>query len=138
MLLAPYETVRRGQFGDVDGLDLSVIGDHMKRSLALVSVAAGLLGVGTLGATAAPRSPVAPVTATEHSQVEKVHERRYYRRHYRRHYHGPVVYYGAPYRPYGYYDYGYRPYGYASIGLPFIHLDIGGHRHYRHRHHRHW
>jgi hypothetical protein len=109
----------------------------MKSSLGLLFVAAGLLGASSLGATAAPLSPVGPVSATEHSQVEKVHERRYHRRHYRRHYHGgPIVYYGAPYRPYAYYDYGYRPYGYASVGLPFIHLDIGGRRHYRH--HRHW
>ena len=110
----------------------------MKRTLAYLSVAAGLLGVSTLGATAAPLSPVGPVSATEHSQIEKVYERRYHRRHHRRHHShgGPVVVYGAPYRSYGYYNYGYRPYGYASVGLPFIHLDIGGRRH--HRHHRHW
>ena len=109
----------------------------MKRTLAYLSVAAGLLGVSTLGANAAPLSPVGPVSATEHSQVEKVHQRRYHRRHYRRHYYGgPVVHYGAPYRTYGYYDYGYRPYGYASVGLPFIHLNIGRGRHHHHR--RHW
>jgi hypothetical protein len=112
----------------------------MKRVVQIALLAVAATGFSVMGASAAPIAPpTAPVEAA--SQIQEAggrHYRRHHRR-YHRHYHGPRVYYGPPryyayrpYRPY-YRDYYYGA-PYVGIGLPFINLHIGGHRHHRH----HW
>jgi hypothetical protein len=115
----------------------------MKRVLSFGLLSAAIVGFSALGASAAPLTPPsAPVEAA--SQAQEVggrrhyrrHHHRYHRRHYGRHHHHyyrPRAYYGPryySYRPY-YRDYYYGA-PYVGIGLPFINLHIGGHRH---RHH---
>ena len=98
----------------------------MNRVLSTTAIiAAGLLVAS--GASAAPPVAHGAIWVKELSQVDKVHERRYYRYSYdepyyyrpaRRYYYSEPYYYGSPY---------------VSVGVPFFSFNIGPDRRYYHR-----